>query len=230
MKSPVIVLLCLLLINIISVFAFSSIIQEEEHTMNMQLILNGTDVATETFYLKNMSENFLEVGAKTIIDIKYKGTVYQAEYQTFGKFSDLKVESYNATVTATNGKFHYSLKRLINGFEVSFETPTISDKKVLNVSDDLYLLDNNIMWNWFLIVKVLEKTKKDKLKVIIPQLSSHPMIDTPIFDLKILDKYSENNYKFYIISLVNSQIIIKLDSNGKIIEILEGAFRVVQSD
>ena len=55
MKSPVIILLCLLLINIISVFAFSSTIQEEEHTMNMQLILNGTDVATETFYLKNMN-------------------------------------------------------------------------------------------------------------------------------------------------------------------------------
>jgi len=208
---------------------FSYQIDTENHTMNMQLILNGINIATETFWLKKMDTKSLEVKAETLIDINYKGTVYTAKYLTTGKFNDLKVESYNATITATNGNFHYSLEKRKNGFEIFFKTPASSNKKFLNISDDLYLLDNNVMWNWFLVIKALEKSGKSKLKVVIPQLSSHPMVKIPVFDLEILDEYSEEGYKFYILSLVNSQVIVKLDENGRIIEILQGAFRVTQT-
>lgn len=228
MKNSGIILYALIIL-LLTISAFSFPVNEENHIMKMQLILNGSAVATETFLLRKLGESSLEISAKTLMDINYKDTVYKAKYQTTGRFNNLKVESYDATVTATNGKFHYSLKKLAKGFEIFFETPTTSNKKILNASDELYLLDNNIMWNWFLIVRALEKTKKDKLKVVIPQLSSHPMIDIPIFNLEVLDEYSENDYKFYILNLVNSQVIVKIDKNGKIVEILQGAFKVIQA-
>ncbi|MDI3471829.1 MAG: hypothetical protein PWQ48_110 [Thermotogaceae bacterium] len=220
------VMLMILVSFIVITFSFSA----ESHTMKMILIPTETNIATETFSIKDIGSKSFEVTSQTVIDINYQGTVYKAEYLTAGNFDDFKVESYSATITATNGNFYYFLNKVENGFEIYYQTPVASNKKVFNTSEDLYLLDNNIMWNWFLIIKVLEKSKENNLKVVIPQLSSHPMIDIPVFDLKVLDEYSEDNYKFYILSLVNSQIIVKIDETGKITEILQGAFKVTQSN
>lgn len=220
------IVLMLLASLVFITFSFSN----ENHMMKMVLIPTGTNIATETFSIRDIGPKSLEVVSQTTIDINYQGTVYKAKYLTTGSFNDFKVESYSATITATNGNFYYLLRKIKDDFEIYYQTPVTSNKKVFNVSEDLYLLDNNVMWNWFLIIKALEKSEKNNLKVIIPQLSSHPMIDTPVFDLKVLDEYSEDNYKFYILSLVNSQIIVKIDETGKIIEILQGAFKVTQSN
>ncbi len=132
-------------------------------------ILN-LEAATETVTFKNISENSDEFNSVT--DLHYQQQ--KAVYNTNGTIENNRIIDYNLTIAFSGQKINITCQT--EGNKVTYETGT--DSGEITANEEIFILDNNIIWLWQLVYDYYKVEKPTVMTVFIPQLLVKNLTDT----------------------------------------------------